>query len=390
MAHESDASGGPKRAQGRAARSPRGGAVHTPAKGRRLRQAGTGAAGHLIGSRRRGWLNDRRRAYLNDRRQAWMNSRGAWPVRRRLALFFSLAFLISWLIWPLTLLNPQSSPMAPFGPAVAAVLVTVLSEGKEGVVRLLRQLGRWRVPARWYLVAFGLPCLMVVASAVLTVAGGAPAPDLGPNPGWFMLVGTFAATLVVVGLFEELGWRGYALPLLQHNRTALAAALLLGAVWALWHIPELASDPTQQRPPVPFLLMVVAQSVLLAWIYNSTAALGGTGTSNSAAAPSRTGTPSRIGARDRSRASNSTRALEAKRRAGGRNTSGSVPLCMVFHAMFNTAGALILPAFAGPHYLTLWWTLALLHVLAALVVIAYSGPWRLARTLDTEPLHGIT
>jgi hypothetical protein len=63
---------------------------------------------------------------------------------------------------------------------------------------------------------------------------------------------------------------------------------------------------------------------------------------------------------------------------------------MIFHAAFNTSGALILPALAGPDYLTLWWTLALLHVLAALAVIAYAGPAQLARTLDTEPLNGIT
>lgn len=309
------------------------------------------------------------------RRQAGtrrLNSPGGWPVRRRLTLFFILAFLISWLIWPLALLNPESSPMTPFGPAVAAVLVAALAEGKEGLLRLLRQLGRWRVPARWYLLAFGLPCLMVAAAAALTVAGGAPAPGLGPNPGWFMLVGTFAVTLVLAGLFEELGWRGYALPLLQQNLTALAAALLLGVVWALWHIPELASDPTQQRPPVPFLLMVVAQSVLLAWIYNGTAA------------------PGSVGASTRTGPSNSAAAPRARRRASGQHTSGSVPLCMIFHAMFNTSGVLIFPAFAGPHYLAFWWTLALLHVLAALVVIAYAGPWRLARTLDTEPLHGIT
>jgi hypothetical protein len=172
--------------------------------------------------------------------------RGTWTVRRRLTLFFVLAFLISWLIWPLTLLNPQSSPMAPFGPAVAAVVVTLLSEGQDGLLRLVRQLGRWRIPGRWYLAAIGLPCLMVAVSAALTVAGGAPARDLGPNPGWLMLIGTFASTLVIVGLFEELGWRGYALPLLQRSHTALGAALLLGVVWALWHLPELASDPTGQ------------------------------------------------------------------------------------------------------------------------------------------------
>ena len=161
--------------------------------------------------------------------------------------------------------------MVPFGPALAAVLVAGFSGGKDALLRLLRQLGRWRVPVRWYALEPGAALPLVLAAAALTVAGGAPAPDLGPNPGWFMLIGTFASTLVIVGLFEELGWRGYALPLMQQNHTALAAALLLGVVWGLWHLPELVSDPTGQRPPVPFLLMVIAQSVLLAWIYNSTA-----------------------------------------------------------------------------------------------------------------------
>ena len=269
---------------------------------------------------------------------AWHHQH-SWPAQWRLWLFFVLAFLISWLAWPLILLNPESSPLIPFGPAAAAVLVALLSGGKTGLLQLLRQLARWRVPVRWYAVAIGLPWLLVVTAAGLTVAGGAPMPDLGPNPGWFILFGTFASTLVIVGMFEELGWRGYALPLMQRNHTALGAALLLGFAWAMWHVPELVADPTGQRPPVPFVLMIVAQSVLLAWIYNGT---------------------------------------------------GSVPLCMIFHAAFNTCGALIFPALAGPHYLTLWWTLALLHVLAALVVIAYAGPSRLVRTLDMRALHGIT
>jgi uncharacterized protein len=302
--------------------------------------------------------------------RVWQNRR-AWPARRRLALFFGLAFVLSWCVWPLTLLNPDSSPMVPFGPALAAVAVAFLCGGKEGLLRLVRQLARWRVSVRWYLAALALPCVLVVAAAALTVAGGAPAPDLGPNPGWFMLVGTFASTLVIVGLFEELGWRGFALPLMQQNHTALAAALLLGVVWSLWHLPELASDPTGQRPPVPFMLMVIAQSVLLAWIYNSTRS------TQSAAV-----TAPEPGLR--------ARAAPTVPEEEGSTGAGSVPLCMLFHASFNTSGALLLPALAGPHYLTLWWTLALLHVLAALAVIAYAGPVRLARTLDTKAQNGIT
>jgi membrane protease YdiL (CAAX protease family) len=274
-------------------------------------------------------------------RRRTVGPRGAltWPAGHRLPLFFALAFTISWLLWPLTLLNPNSSPLIPLGPALAAAITAYLAGGKHELLQLLRQLARWRVAGRWYAAAAGLPFLLVAVSAGLTVSGGAPAPELGPNPGWFMLLGSFAFTLVAVGLFEELGWRGYALPLLQRDRPALSAALLLGLVWAAWHLPELLSDPTGQRPPLPFLLMILAQSVLLAWLYNS---------------------------------------------------SGSVPICMVFHAAFNTFGALVFPAMLGPGYLTLWWTVALLHVLSALVVVAVAGPLRLARTLDTDPSNGIT
>ncbi|MCE3293365.1 MAG: hypothetical protein K0Q84_2302, partial [Arthrobacter sp.] len=125
---------------------------HQPAKGSRpVRRAGQGRAGRFT-------AQGLQRGRAAGRTAMQRNHRVTWTVRRRLTLFFILAFLISWLIWPLTLLNPASSPMAPFGPAVAAVVVTLISEGQEGLLRLVRQLGRWRIPGRWYLVAIGLPC----------------------------------------------------------------------------------------------------------------------------------------------------------------------------------------------------------------------------------------
>jgi uncharacterized protein len=81
---------------------------------------------------------------------------------------------------------------------------------------------------------------------------------------------TLISTIVIVGLFEELGWRGYALPNLQRAHGALWSALVLGGAWAIWHLPELISDPTGQRPPVPFMISILAQSVILTWLYNST------------------------------------------------------------------------------------------------------------------------
>ena len=42
--------------------------------------------------------------------------RRGWVHRHDLPLFFVLAFLLSWLAWPLVILNPESSPLLPFGP----------------------------------------------------------------------------------------------------------------------------------------------------------------------------------------------------------------------------------------------------------------------------------
>ena len=122
-------------------------------------------------------------------------------------------------------------------------------------------------------------------------------------------------TLVVVGLFEELGWRGYALPRMQRRHPPLTSALVLGATWLLWHLPELVSDPTGQRPVLPFAVTVLAQSVILAWLYGST-------------------------------------------RAG-------LPLAMTFHAAADTAARLVLTSFDDRAHLHVWWWAAGLYALGA-------------------------
>ena len=72
----------------------------------------------------------------------------SWSSRHEVFLYLVLAYIISWSIWPLVLQNPDSSPLVPFGPGLAALLVAVTAEGRPGLMGLLRQLGRWRVKPR--------------------------------------------------------------------------------------------------------------------------------------------------------------------------------------------------------------------------------------------------
>jgi len=73
-------------------------------------------------------------------------------------------------------------------------------------------------------------------AAALTVATGAPAPNIGAYRDWLGIGVTLLSTIIIVGLFEEVRWRDFALPRLQRRFDALWAALVLGVIWAPWHL----------------------------------------------------------------------------------------------------------------------------------------------------------
>jgi uncharacterized protein len=177
--------------------------------------------------------------------------RRGWVMRHDLALFVVSTFVLSWMFWPLVLVNPDSSPLVPFGPLLSAVMVAALAGRRRRVAGLLRQLAHWRVHPIWYAIALGAPLVLMGLAVAVTVAIGAPAPSIGAVD-WAALPVTLLSTMVIIGLFEEVGWRGFALPTLQRTHGALWSALVIGGVWAAWHLPELISDPAGQPAALPF------------------------------------------------------------------------------------------------------------------------------------------
>ena len=182
--------------------------------------------------------------------------------RHPVIAYFVGANVLTWWMFPLLQLSPLLGLVGLFGPALAAIIVAAVLGGRSGVKALLARAVRWRVGARWYLVALGGPALLALASA-----GVAVALDMSAS----VQVGAvsildFVIFVVVVG--EELGWRGFALPNLLPNRSALAATLILGVLWSAWHLPTflVPGTPQYRKSIAAFFLMTTAYSVLLGWI----------------------------------------------------------------------------------------------------------------------------
>jgi uncharacterized protein len=129
-------------------------------------------------------------------------------VRRYpLTTFFVLACALSWWPWILYSFGVVPTPIVGFGPFLAALVVLALTEGKRGVMGLLRRMVRWRVGLQWYAVALLLPIVVILAAAALNVfllgaQRTASAADLG---GWSILLQTFLLWLLIPGLAATWG-----------------------------------------------------------------------------------------------------------------------------------------------------------------------------------------
>ena len=164
-------------------------------------------------------------------------------------------------------------------PTIAAYLVLRASGRRDLLAWIASRYRIWRVHPGWYLVAGLLaPAITLLSLGIraladphFQIAPGSPLgellADLGVGGVALVFPLLILAWLPSSPLLEEFGWRGLALPLLQGRWNALTASVLLGLVWGVWHLPLMVATGD---PPVPYLLLVVPQTVLMTWVVNST------------------------------------------------------------------------------------------------------------------------
>ena len=214
-------------------------------------------------------------------------------IRRRPILsFFVLAFAGSWIAWVPYIVSQNGLglwdytfpggigggqllgmlPGAYLGPIGAALVVTAIADGRPGLRAWARRLWNWKVSWRWYVgILLGVPAAMLLTG--LAFSGGqaympATSSLLALGPG-------LLCQMVTTGLAEEPGWRDFALPRMQRILGAPKAAVAIGVLWGMWHLPLFLSqwgewpDVSWYRP-LEFIGFCVAFNVVMTWVFNRT------------------------------------------------------------------------------------------------------------------------
>lgn len=197
-------------------------------------------------------------------------------VSQTLSLWGALLFgftgtAVAWL-W-LTAVNPNTdfSPaiiVIAYSPSLAALLAVALS-GAGGIGALLKQMLIWRVSLKWYALALCGPLVLMAVAIFLYMATGGDV-----SAGWFTVpagaaIGGLIGPLIAGSIGEEIGWRGFAQPLLQKRYNLLWACLIIGVLWATWHswpffAPGGAGDALTI---IETYVRLIATAVIYGWIY---------------------------------------------------------------------------------------------------------------------------
>ncbi len=218
-----------------------------------------------------------------------MTSDRDFSIKNGLLLFFLLVFVISWGAIFL-LAGPSGFPITEdqamimgmtilLGPTIASIILAALS-GSSGFKRLFSYLFRWRISGHWYAYAL---LIAPLSTAVILVLFSLFSSEFQPN----ILISSNKTSLIIsaifagliVGIFEELGWTGFAVPKLLKTHSILGTGLIIGVIWGVWHFP-LFWEVKSFTASLPFVLLVARlfswlppYRTLMVWLYKNTESL---------------------------------------------------------------------------------------------------------------------
>ncbi len=200
---------------------------------------------------------------------------------RSLLKFFLLTFAVTWACF-LTVVRMSQGSAAPtlagkglvllgtFAPSLVAIGLTAAEGGRAAGKALLGRILQAEASAWWYVFAVSYMAVIKLSAAVVYRVGTGVWPRFGHESIAIILVAVVISTPFQAG--EEVGWRGYALPRLAQQWGFGGASVVLGIIWALWHLPFFYvswADTYHQSFPL-WAAEVTALSVAIAWLYTHT------------------------------------------------------------------------------------------------------------------------
>jgi membrane protease YdiL (CAAX protease family) len=222
----------------------------------------------------------------------------AFIKRHPLLTYVALVFAISWggmliAVGPggIRANGEQSEMLVLFaylamlaGPSVAGMLLTGLVDGRAGLRELGFRLLRWRVGARWYALAL-LTAPLVITMVLLALALRSPAflPRMFITEDKVFLLRFSIVAGLMVSIFEELGWTGFAVPKMRLRYGVLGTGLIVGLIFAAWDFLVVfwvsAATSAAGALPMAFFMPAVLFTwlppyrVLMVWVYDRTESL---------------------------------------------------------------------------------------------------------------------
>ena len=207
--------------------------------------------------------------------------------------YYTLTFTISWggfviAVGPHSLVSSNWQAEGKFaaavivmlaGPSIAGLTLTGLLDGRAGFRELWQRLLKWRVGARWYVIAI-FPAI-VVCAGVLLVLSLTSTLFTAEHKMPIIFGGLFAGAST---LLEEIGWTGFVVPRLRRQHSVLMAGLIVGVLWGVWHFLQqvfISGTYAGDIPVALFLLLsfaaaiasLTAYRILLVWLYDRTGSL---------------------------------------------------------------------------------------------------------------------
>ena len=232
----------------------------------------------------------------------------------------------SWWLIPLSLLSP-------YGPTIAAFVITGITEGKPAMKALWKRFWNRSLSIKWlFIILLFFPTLRLVANLVSRILDGQAYPILtSPNQPWMFIIPLIFNGLIHGGMSEEFGWRGYVLPRFQAKWNALISSLILGVIWGVWHLPLLLAGVGSANSVVELLSWQALVAIFFTWVFN--------------------------------------------------NTNGSILAVVIFHAMVNTSGDIVWCCGPSP------WHFYGVYLLAGILIVIIFGPKNLVRGPSTKEIR---